>query len=508
MTAFPLHLRSSNNKNNNVLNQHTTTKETTAKPLYRRAKIWQIGLFSFNSNAVYLYTVLFYYIVYFASGVLGLGVAVVSMLLASMRLLDGIIDPFVGWLIDRTNGKFGKFRPFMIVGNILMACSLLLMYYSQYAGAAKFPLFVFAFVIHIFGHTCQYCITRAAQSALTNDPVQRPIFSMFDMITSILLYVGILMLVSNYLIVKHGDFTAELFRDFFVIIVLCSMVCTVLAIVGINKKDRTEHFDIIEKAPKIKLRDGWNMLRNNRTIQMLVISAATDKLFSNITLNAVVVVIIYGIICGDFALAGQVAIHIFPLSMVVSLLCIQFARKFGQKRAFLLATYGGMIFTMLLFLLFVFGDPTSLSFTEWGTFTVLYLFFLALRGGFISSNNSIITPMIADCADYEVMRSGKYLPGMVGALFTGVDQVFTSLNNVIIGVLVILAGYRASFPTVTTPYSTELFWVGMIAFCGLPMLGWVINIVCMRYYPLDREKMVEIQQKIQEIKSEAGKKER
>lgn len=482
------------------ISQNISTDKMSSKPVYRRAKIWQIGLFSFNSNAVYLYTVLFYYIVYFASGVLGLGVAMVSGLLASMRLLDGIIDPFVGWLIDRTNGKFGKFRPFMVIGNLLMGSSLLLMYYSQYAGAAKFPLFVFAFVIHIFGHTCQYCITRAAQSALTNDPVQRPIFSMFDMITSVILYVGVLMLVSNYLIVKYGDFTVEMFAEFFVIIVLCSMVCTVLAIIGIRQKDRNEYFDIVEKSPKIKLRDGWDMLRNNRSIQMLVISAATDKLFSNITLNAVVAVIIYGIICGDFALAGQVAMHIFPLSMVVSLLCIQFARKFGQKKAFLLATYGGMIFTTLLFFLFVYGDPTSLSLTNWGTFTILYLLFLALRGGFMSSNNSIIIPMIADCADYEVMRSGKYLPGIVGALFTGVDQVFTSLNNVVVGALVIFAGYRASFPTVTTPYSTELFWVGMICFCGLPMLGWLINIICMKYYPLNKEKMVEVQQKIRSIK--------
>ena len=30
--------------------------------------------------------------------------------------------------MDRTNGKFGKFRPFMAIGNIIMAVSILILY--------------------------------------------------------------------------------------------------------------------------------------------------------------------------------------------------------------------------------------------------------------------------------------------------------------------------------------------------------------------------------------------
>jgi Na+/melibiose symporter-like transporter len=99
-----------------------------------------------------------------------------------------------------------------------------------------------------------------------------------------------------------------------------------------------------------------------------------------------------------------------------------------------------------------------------------------------------------------VARSEKYLPGMISALFTCADKLFISLNNVIVGGLVVLAGYRASFPTVNTPYSTELFWVGMICYCGLPALGFIINIICMRFYTLNKEKMAEIQQTILDMK--------
>ena len=30
--------------------------------------------------------------------------------------------------MDRTNGRFGKFRPFMVIGNLIMAASILVLY--------------------------------------------------------------------------------------------------------------------------------------------------------------------------------------------------------------------------------------------------------------------------------------------------------------------------------------------------------------------------------------------
>jgi len=483
--------------------------ETT---IYNRAKIWQIGLFSFNATSVHLYSMMMAYIVYFASGVIGLGIAMVSGLLMAMKIFDGIIDPLAGWFIDRTNGKFGKFRPFMILGNAVMALSLLLMYLCQFAGAAKIPMFILAYIVHIIGYTAQFCITRAAQTVLTNDPKQRPVYSAFDMVMNVILYVCVSMLVSNFLVVKHGDFTGGMFYEYFVITALISAACAALAVIGIWKKDRLEFFGLAEKAPQIKLRDGWDMLRNNRSVQMLMISAATDKLFSNVTTNAVITVIIFGIICGDFALSGLFNLHVFAPVIVISLLCIQYARKLGQKEAFLFGTYGGMFFTILIFILFVFGDPSSFTFggetsyfkfSEWTAFTALFLILMAFRGGFMNVNTSILIPMVADCADYEVARTGKYLPGMIGAMFTCVDKIITSLTTVIVGALVLMAGH-SEFPSVNTPYSAELFWIGMICFCGLPMFSWIINIVCMRYYPLNKAKMAEVQEAIREAKERQG----
>ena len=453
------------------------------------AKTWQIGLFTLNNTAVNVYYMAMLYIAYFAAGVLGLGVALVSTIIAVMVIFDGLGDPIIGWLIDRFGSKHGKYRLFMIIGNIVMALSLLLMYLSYGLANGRFLAFIITYAIFVLGYSCQFCCTRTAQTVLTKDPKQRPLFSAFDMVLNVILYVGITMTVSNFFVPRHDGFTRYMFGELFVFTVVISAICTCLAVISIWQKDKPNN-NI--KTPRIKISACFKILKENHNIQMLMLVSSTDRLFSNLTQNAVVTVMIYGIISGNFALSGQTNMVVFGPAMVVSLLCVQLARKKGQKEALLFSTYGGIIFTVLIFLLFLLGDPSSLNFTSWSIFTILFVSFLALRGGFMSINNSITIPMVADCIDYELTRSGNFAPGTIGALFSFADKIVTSLNTLVIGGLLMLIGFRDYFPTVDTYYTRGIFWVAMICFCGLPIIGWIVNILCLKRYSLGKDEMLKV----------------
>ena len=84
---------------------------------YNNAKIWQLALFSLNNAATNLYLALMGYVTYYANGIVGLGVFVLSMILTGMRIFDGLTDPIIGYLLDKTEGRYGKFRPFLAIGN-------------------------------------------------------------------------------------------------------------------------------------------------------------------------------------------------------------------------------------------------------------------------------------------------------------------------------------------------------------------------------------------------------
>ena len=47
-----------------------------------------------------------------------------------MRAGDAFIDPIIGAIMDRTSTKWGKFRPFMVIGNLIMIVSSILLYFG------------------------------------------------------------------------------------------------------------------------------------------------------------------------------------------------------------------------------------------------------------------------------------------------------------------------------------------------------------------------------------------
>ena len=95
-----------------------------------RARIWQIGLFSLNNTSTNLFLAMMGYVSYYANGIAGLSVVLISVILTGMRIFDGVTDPVIGYFIDKTNGKYGKFRPYIVIGYLLMAISSLVLFFT------------------------------------------------------------------------------------------------------------------------------------------------------------------------------------------------------------------------------------------------------------------------------------------------------------------------------------------------------------------------------------------
>lgn len=83
-------------------------------------------LFSYAATAIPLSMLglpLYIYLPTFYAQSVGLSVTVVGVILFLSRLTDVITDPLVGLYSDRFHSKYGKRKPFMIVGSILLIIS-------------------------------------------------------------------------------------------------------------------------------------------------------------------------------------------------------------------------------------------------------------------------------------------------------------------------------------------------------------------------------------------------
>ena len=85
-----------------------------------RAKWWQIAGLAVNDIATNLYMWEMMFISYYLNGIVGVGVVLASSLATIMRVWDGVTDPMIGMVLDKTNGRFGKNRPFLVIGQVVM----------------------------------------------------------------------------------------------------------------------------------------------------------------------------------------------------------------------------------------------------------------------------------------------------------------------------------------------------------------------------------------------------
>lgn len=480
---------------------------------YNRAKVWQIGGFAMNNAATNMYLFAMNFIAYYLNGVLGVVTVLATTLLTVMRVWDAVTDPFLGLIVDKTTTKFGKNRPFMLLGNLIMAGSLFLMVFVSHnlPQVLRFPAFIVFYLMYVVGYTFQCIATKSGQSCLTNDPKQRPLFTIFDGVYVTIVFSLLPILFTSTLMAKHGGFTTSYFQEVWFIVAPISFVLTLIAIFSISSKDQPENFGIGVQQ-KVGFKDYWDVLKNNRAIQMLVVSASTDKLALQTQGNTTVNVIIFGIICGNYALNGALnAYTSIPTFLFLLFGAGWIATRLGQKKAMMFGTYGSLICCVLIAVLFFVADPTTLAFpgfegfNGWTFFTIAYLILWVGFKGFSGISSNIVIPMIADCTDYEVYRSGRYVPGMMGTLFSLVDKIISSLATTIVGLMCAAIGFATVLPTADTPFTPALKFVGVFGLCGMTIIGLIANIVAMKFYPLTGEKMAEIQAEVAAIKVKGAK---
>ena len=473
-----------------------------------RAKFYQLALFPMNNGATNVYFVLILsYVATFGENILGL-VGFASIMVTLMRLFDAITDPIIGAMMDKTNTKFGKFRPYMVLGNVIMAVSVIALYVltpniPDTMMWARYVAFTVLYAIWVIGYTFQTSVTRAAQPVLTDDPKQRPLFTIFNTIGS-LAGMGVMQFIGPILAGDgfFGDYNATWFAMMTPIGIVMSILLTILAIIGIWEKDNEKYFGLGGKQEKVKISEYIQIIKANKPLQRLMVAGGGCKLALAIATNVTVLCMLYGCMMGNYdGLYLPMMVLGYVFSAPFFALTVRTSQKYGQKRS--LMTYVAVAFVcyigvLVLLLLWQPGNPAlNMSFMTDGKltinlYTIAFLLFFGIGYGAYYSTADMPIPMVADCADYETYRSGKFIPGIMGTLFSLVDKLVSSLASTVVAIAVGFIGYQG-LPTKTTPYMEGMNWVVIALFCLVPMVAWALTLISMKGYELDGQRVKTIQ---------------
>ena len=474
-----------------------------------RAKFYQLALFPMNNGATNVYFVLILsYIAQFGNAVLGLAMLFASFMVTGMRVFDAITDPIIGALMDKTDTKFGKFRPFMVIGNAIMAVSVILLYVVTPLVPAdmmwlRYTLFIVLYAVWVIGYTFQTSVTRSAQSVLTNDPKQRPLFTIFNTIGSlagmgVMQGVGMVMAWDSF----AGDYNQKWYAIMTFVGITISALLTVLAVIGIAEKDNKKYFGIGGHQEAVKISEYVQIIKANKPLQRLMVAGGGCKLALSIAQNVTVLIMLYGCMMGNYDTFNMVFMALgYVFSAPFFLLTVRTSQKHGQKRS--LMTYVAVALTcyvgvLALLMMWKPGDPAlNLSlFGENGIsinlYTILFVLFFGTGYGAYYATADMPIPMVADCADYETYRSGKFIPGIMGTLFSLVDKLVSSLASAVVSIALMCIGIM-DLPTKVTPYAEGMNWVVIVLFCLIPMIAWALTLVAMKGYSLDGNRVKTIQ---------------
>ena len=485
------------------------SQEIKSTDSVNRAKLYQLVLFPLNNGATNVYYVLILsYIATFGNNVLGIATVFASVMVTGMRVFDAVTDPIIGALMDRTNGKFGKFRPFIVIGNAIMALSVIVLYMITPMIPAdmqgmRYAAFILLYAVWVIGYTFQTSVTRSGQTVLTNDPNQRPLFTIFNTVGS-MAGMGLMQFLAPIVRSNVADYSKAEFYAFLTPIgVIVSIVLSILAIIGIWEKDNAKYFGIGGAAQeKTKISEYIEIIKNNSPMQRLMVAGAGCKLALSIATNLTVLCMLYGCMMGNYdGLYLPMMIVGYVCSVPFFILTVRTSQKEGQKAS--LMKYVRLAFicyigVFVLLILWKQGNPAwNLSLYDANgitvnLYTILFIVFFGVGYGAYYSTADMPIPMVADCSDYETYRSGKYIPGIMGTLFSLVDKLVSSLSATVVGIAVSVIGLE-NLPTAETPYAPGMNWAVIVLFCIIPMIAWAATLLVMKGYELTGDRMKEIQ---------------
>lgn len=470
---------------------------------YRRAKLWQIICYACNGLVGMGVYSLIGMASYSASIGYGITTAAVGIILTCSRILDGITDPLLAFVYDRVNTRFGKLRVLMVAGFLIEAAALYGMFSAFSSKGFGLVTFSLLYVVYIIGYTVTNMTAQTIPAIMTNDPKQRPTIGVWTTAFNYLVPMIMTMVMNVVLLPMFGgEYNQDFLSAACNVTLLVAALGTVLVCLGVSSYDKPETFMGTKKSAPLRMADIVEVLMHNKPLQCYIASNASDKLAQQVGSQAIINTLFNGILIGNMGLATILTV----ISMVPSIFFAAFGAKYvgkhGSKNGIVTWTYVSMTITAVLVIFFIFGDPAQIGVMGSPSMIIYVILNLLLNGSNMCITTSN-TSYMADAIDYELDRSGRYIPAVVSGTYSLVDKLITSFAAVIATGAVALLGYTTTMPQPTDPCTSAIFWMTLSLKFGLPLIGWVITLVAMRDCPLTKEEMVCVQKRIAEKKDAA-----
>ena len=468
---------------------------------YRKAPLWALIMSQANNGtgiAFYMMMTMVTYIGVQGYGIASVAVGVIAM---CMRIFDGFTDALISAAFEKMNPKYPKIRIFVLGGWAIAALGIILMYNlaaGKFSGVAGMIIFIIIWVFYLMGYTINGMGGGVCGIVITNDPTQRP---MMGLISTIFSY-GVPLLGNNFItffiLPRHDNqYDVPMLGELCIFWAVVSLIFAIICCIGVKDVDNAEVFATAGGAGKsggaVKWSDIVAVLTSNKNTQRYFWTCISDKFAQTMASYSVVTTMLSGVLIGSYAATTWVGNFSTPISFGFTFLGAMYVAKFGAKQSTVVWSWASIILKSIMVIYCLILGPQGMS--KIGVFGP-YLIFYGLLTMAVTAVSMILTvtgnTMRADVVDYELDRSGNYFPAVLAGVYNFVAKLTDSVTNVVVTACIALIGYVNTVPQKGDPAIWKVLIMTMIIANGLPIIGWIINLLAMKNYDLTKEEMVEI----------------
>ena len=406
----------------------------------------------------------------------GLALSIIGSIFIIIRLFDAFTDPIMGYISDNFPLRFGKRKPWVLVGGILFIFSTWMLFVPIYQ-SVDVEYFFFWLFISAIGWTIAYAPYYAMGAELSMDYLERSKVTFCRELFTIL---GIIF--ASLLYSLSFDFDNKIFKSgigsnigLFQICIFSSVFFVLSMFLFLISKSNSKEVSY-DKNNILNIFEIFISLKKQNLMRKLLFSHFINGLANG--LPPALFVFYVNSVLKSPEFTGILLFLYFLGALVGVPLWIFISNKLDKHRVWCYA----MVYSCFIFIFVLFLKEYDLIF-----FAIICI----LSGLALSADLAIPSSIQADIIDLEYLKTGKRLTGQFFAFWGLVSKGAIAISTGVALILLDIIGFKSD----ENNGKNILFAVSFI-YAGLPIILKMFSIYLMWNFKLDKKTHSEILEKI------------
>lgn len=371
---------------------------------------------------------IYIYLMYYFTDVAGLSAAYVGSVFLVARIIDAVTDPMMGVIVDNTKSRFGKFRPWVLIGTLANALVLVALFSTHMFSGVT--LYVYAAAIYVLWgvtYTIMDIPFWSMVPALSNSRAEREHLVVWPRFFASLAW----FLTGTWGMqavgwVGHGN-DGRGFQVIAAVIVIFFIVSALFTFFGVKETQPAK-----KQFAKFGFKDIWQILKVNDQLRVLIYAVLAFQIANLLVGGFAIYYFTYAM--GDKTLF-QIYMMLSGIAEMAGIFCFPWLIKILPRRLMWIVACAFPVLSCALL--------TATNMLLPGNEVMIGAAGVAIKFG-VGIANGLSTVMLADVVDYGEFKSGRRTESIIFSVQTMLVKFAGAAGAFIIGIGLSLVGYVAN----------------------------------------------------------------